>query len=753
MYKLSGHTLTRGRWFIPESQPVTIQERDSSSSIQLGPDGPDIDFNDWILDEVQGVQIIWRVKSISDSVDTETRTIELEHAIKTLDDRSITWEVTPETIAGTGATTCTAKQAVQYLLGQQSDWTLGDFEYNVSNPYEFDGETLLDAIGTVSNTLEDCVWEYDMSVYPFKLHIRQRDTSASCEMRADRNLSTLKKTISRSGMYTRIYPVGKNDLKITGEYISKNESTYGRIDHIETDQGKTTEANLMAWAQGLLNRHSKPEVSISISGLELSESTGESLDNLKINKICRVPLPEYGTTINERIVKLQFRDKINEPENINATLANNSADVASIVKEKSRSSGRGAKGQAKQNYLFQANGEHLYYEVFDECGHLHSLLRMTEESFRIAMDNLESSLRSEFLLTAESLRITFENGMSSLRGEFTMTAESLRISFTNEMSSMRGEFTMTAESLRISFTNEMSSVRSEINVQADRISLVVTGTGANAKINVAAIVLGINSSTGESEVRIDAGHVYIGNDKSTTVIQGKLDASTVTGEWICSKISVANSLTVNSILANSINIAVTAQSTSPVATQTYVQGCIWDLQITSNGNNYTLQKKALGPNSATWVDVGTFSRAVSSWSGAWSGRRLRVTVSPQNQHKDYYLYSTLVKSGTASHTTSGSNHYATQTINVYSDDDGTDTDAGTLLLSSSVSILANDVYAVTDSQVDMDTFSMVATSAGSSAVAGRKNMGSITRPSQSSYFLFSIKVHGHTTLAYITLNN
>ena len=30
MYKLSGHSLTRGKWFLPESQGVTIQERDGS---------------------------------------------------------------------------------------------------------------------------------------------------------------------------------------------------------------------------------------------------------------------------------------------------------------------------------------------------------------------------------------------------------------------------------------------------------------------------------------------------------------------------------------------------------------------------------------------------------------------------------------------------------------------------------------------------------------------------------------------------
>ena len=37
MYKLSGHSLTKGTWFIPETQPMILQERDSTCSITLGP--------------------------------------------------------------------------------------------------------------------------------------------------------------------------------------------------------------------------------------------------------------------------------------------------------------------------------------------------------------------------------------------------------------------------------------------------------------------------------------------------------------------------------------------------------------------------------------------------------------------------------------------------------------------------------------------------------------------------------------------
>ena len=470
MYKLSGHSLTKDVWFEPESQGMTLSERDSTTSITLGPDAPEIGFDEWILDDrwPEG-NYVWRVKSLGDQTNTETRTTELEHVIKILDDIKLFGEVTTADLAGqSGASTVTAKKAVQYILNKCSDWTLGTFEYDdVSNPYEFNGDSLYDALETITETLEDAVWTYSLGSYPFKLNIVHRSDAVACEMRAGRNLSTLKRQVNRSGMYTRIYPIGKNDLHIDGNYLSKNENLYGRIDQIETDQSKSTKANLRAWAQARLNRHCEPTMTITISGLELSSDTGEDLDRLKLNRVCQCPLPNSSTVIDEKIVKLQWRDRLKEPENVTVNLCNSSADVATIIKQQSRGGGKAAAGQAKQNYLFEANGQHLYYEIFDECGHLHGMLEMTSESLRIAFDNEIASTRSEFLMTSESLRIMFENEIASTRSEFEMTSESLRIAFENEIASTRSEFEMTSESLRIQFENDLASTRSEFQMTSE----------------------------------------------------------------------------------------------------------------------------------------------------------------------------------------------------------------------------------------------------------------------------------------------
>ena len=80
----------------------------------------------------------------------------------------------------------------------------------------------------------------------------------------------------------------------------------------------------------------------TVSGLDLSGATGEPLDKLTVCRLCRIPLPEYGTTILEKVAKLTWRDKIKDRESVAVTLANAVNDVQSILKEEKARSGSAA---------------------------------------------------------------------------------------------------------------------------------------------------------------------------------------------------------------------------------------------------------------------------------------------------------------------------------------------------------------------------------------------------------------------------
>ena len=67
--------------------------------------------------------------------------------------------------------------------------------------------------------------------------------------------------------------------------------------------------------------------------------------------------------------------------------------------------------------------------------------------------------------------------------------------------------TQTATEIRQEVANDVTDLQGSISVQADRISLVVEGTGANAKIKPASIVAAINN--GSSSIKISADHIIL----------------------------------------------------------------------------------------------------------------------------------------------------------------------------------------------------------------------------------------------------
>lgn len=370
MILLTPHSLTQVRRVPVVSMGLVLKEVDTTAS--LVPESMSgLNTESWLLDDTNpGKGIVYRVQSIKTDYGTNTPTIQLEHVIQCLGDQILFGEITAAMMGG--GTTCTAKQAVQYILKRSSDWTLGKWETNnPSNAYKFDGDTLLDALQTVKRTLDDCRWTYDMTVYPFKLNFIKKATANPCELRPGRNLVTVSRTIEKNGMYTRFFPIGKNDLHIPGEYVQKNTGTYGVKEKAEVDTSRETVEDLRAWANQRLKIHAQPRVNVVADGLNLSAATGEDLDKLTVLRPCKIPLEEFSTTIEEEIVELNYRDKVNEPENVRVTMANEQEDVLKILANEIKEgagpngSGRGGGGrggarQAKEdNAWFEDTNEHV----------------------------------------------------------------------------------------------------------------------------------------------------------------------------------------------------------------------------------------------------------------------------------------------------------------------------------------------------------------------------------------------------------
>ena len=345
--------------FRAERFALTLTERTSQATITVGPDAPDLPVSALLQDD-SGPQagIVWRIKSVNKDYNTNTRTINCEHAINALRDYVAFGEITPADITGNpNATTCSNLDVLHYVMrlpilehaigGEVPvPWRFGSVVALVSGAYTFNGDDAYSIVESVSATMHNPWWTYDFSQRPYVLSIVEAPEDKVCELRLDRNMRSLQVTEDRSRMYTRIWPIGRNDLKLPERYLEKNVSTYGVIDHTETNDNMTTEEDLRKWAGERLDYYSEPQLTISVNAMDLSGITGEELDRLKLGCRCSVVLPEYGKTFSQRVVSLRWNDTISDPTNVQITLANVREDVAAIISRQTKKASSGGRSAA-----------------------------------------------------------------------------------------------------------------------------------------------------------------------------------------------------------------------------------------------------------------------------------------------------------------------------------------------------------------------------------------------------------------------
>ena len=551
---LQKNSLTVKDFFKAEKFQLTLSERQSSAVITVGPEAPAIGVSDWLRDETDpGAGIVWRVKSVATDYATDTRTITCEHMVAALKDMIMFGEVKPGMMSGnTKDKNCTAYQAVRYILNRASDWTVGTVGYSKSAPYNFNGDDLYSALETVTSSLMDAWWSYDFTAYPFKLSIKPKSTDVQCEMRMDRNIQSLKKTIDRTRMFTRFYPIGSKDLHISGGgYVEKNANLYGVVCKTETDQTKKTEAELTAWANERLNNHAEPIVTVTVSGIDMSEATGEALDKLTLGTVCRMPLPEYGTTLTERITQLSWSDKIADPESVSITLANQVEDVASIVNQLAKSAGGGGRAAAKD-----AKEDHAW-------------LVDTEEKAGMLAEAVAGPGADKDWSRVSSI---FADG-TGLHAKVTYAE------------------------------NEIVTHQTRLDQNERSIGMVVEVRNGKELIKAGEICLAINDAK-ESTATINAKKIYL---------LGQTIADTITAKYISAKIAGLSRVTMNSAYATGLQVG-GGDITMPNGLKLSTNG-VWQLSLSQSGNEYTLTEQKLNGTTRTVGTFSRATTLSGAWSG------------------------------------------------------------------------------------------------------------------------------------------
>lgn len=296
------------------------------------------------LYDAQGSLGYFRVVRVSTACRGDAEiTVELEHALCTLSDGVVFGY---QEFGGTGVR---LKTVLEKLLAMQPRrlWRLGTVDYGTEFQYSFENENLLTAILSLAEPLSDeYLWTFDFDTTPWTLNLITAPEGDASEMRLSRNIDSVTVETDRSELCTRIYPLGYgegvNQLTIAGvnnnkKYLDADTvGAWGVVSSVYAETSVTDAGTLKAMAERELERRKNPRVTVTVSGLDLSALTGEPLDRFYVGRKCRVPLPEYGLWLDERVESIQKNDVFGDNAHAKVTLANKGADTVSELANISR---------------------------------------------------------------------------------------------------------------------------------------------------------------------------------------------------------------------------------------------------------------------------------------------------------------------------------------------------------------------------------------------------------------------------------
>ena len=550
---------------------------------------------------------IYRVTKIPHTI-RKNRKYELSHGLDVLSDA--TFDMIEEykgTVAGMLAKIINAQTQ---KIGGVKYWQLGTCAD--PNPWNKDikYDNLMECLTEIARKEEDYMFTFDQSTFPWTLNFVARDSTVLSEFRLNRNTENCVITEDDTDLCTRLYlsvTSETNDDEGHGTYINEGYFTYNDTDAQNAGFGVvcktagvnqedfTSQAALEAWVAAYFGRHNRPGVQITIDGLELNKITGESIDEVHLSRICRVALPEYSCTFNERIVSVNYPDALRKPLYVRNSLANKrqtAEDAFSEIKKTatSASNSAGSAGRAAHNdatYFRRtigdtANGlysrieQTAYYirsEVVDTANGLYSKIEQTASYIRAEVADTANGLRSEIEQTASHIRAEVSdtaNGLYSkieetasyIRSEVADTANGLYSKIEETASYIRSEVADTANGLNSRIDQTASYIRSEVSDTANglysrieqtastwsaKISGVVDSSG---NVTIASIVAGVNAQDG-SFVKIAAGKIDLSGYVTMTdfnAAKGHIDnltGGTIVESFCKASLVVGTTLTAN----------------------------------------------------------------------------------------------------------------------------------------------------------------------------------------------------------------
>lgn len=395
----------------PTKQSATINLTSlSTASLTLDESEPAVPVRAWV-ELYRGDDSIGIYRCTSPQIQYgNEQTVALEHGITSLGD-----ELTDEGTDGAEIKiTGTPLYILQALLGYQVTemWQAGTAPNTGSYTISVTLSNVLSAVFDLCAKVYGYAYSYDFTTTPWTLNMVALESAPSCECRLSRNMSGVRISMDDNDLCTRV----RSSKLSGGQMTADTASTWGIVSKALTIDAAATTEEATAYATAYLAEYKNPRVSAEITAIDLSDISGEPADTFAIGKLCRVALPDYNTTVEQRIVAVAYDDALNAPESCKLTLStiprNITLTVAALNKKIIGTSGTrgggGVSGKSEPEILHTAiwqNKEDIQLRAWasDMSAAQAAIIVNAEQILlRVSKDGVISSINQ----SAEAIQIT-----------------------------------------------------------------------------------------------------------------------------------------------------------------------------------------------------------------------------------------------------------------------------------------------------------------------------------------------------------
>jgi phage minor structural protein len=227
-------------------------------------------------------------------------------------------------------------QVVRYVLDRQTvkRWNLQECDFSNQFLYTWENENLLSALFSIANPLaENYIWRLDTTnMNAWQISLKKREMKQKDELRYQKNMNGIKKTVDPSTLTTRLYLLGygegDNQLNVSEvnggkPYIDADTiNQYGLISKIAVDRRFQQKEALLEYGKNLLDELKHPYYSYEVdAAISINANVGDTVrvidDEEAISELMVV------TSIDKADITAQPKVKYN--------IANKPKDVAGTI--------------------------------------------------------------------------------------------------------------------------------------------------------------------------------------------------------------------------------------------------------------------------------------------------------------------------------------------------------------------------------------------------------------------------------------